>query len=437
MKRLMYKNSMKIFISATLSIILFSSMILPVSARIDTSTSGHLIKYVYLSDGITNDTTQWVTDYEGMNNANIVGKTFCYPYAIGMTDPGTFEDNFLNYQYQQYQGELAFTPGFSSGPVAWLDRGTGSPNKYPVSERVNTLLTRYVSVDEVANYIIDDMNSLGSSARILGKKSTNYNTNTQLASNEFMIAVRVTNQSRWNNGTWDYHVMRRMGNSGVWRHKPGQTNAVIQLSSGQTPSTVNWGLLEPIINSSTNMITGEKVNIPSYYDSDIIYMAVKDNFNVLRLTAKKASITMGVSSVYAAKGLTSTYNIEQPTIQPELAENKTVSNWSSSDTSVATVTTAGKITALKAGTAIITGKIDNATVNINVTVKNSTQTLGDANFDGAVTIKDSTAIQQYLSSNIQAVEMDYNMADVTKDGAVTIADATRIQEYLSGIISNL
>lgn len=357
-----------------------------------------------------------------------------------MTDSSTFESKYLYYYYAQHSGYLAFAPSFSKGVADRISVSSDPSVPYkPISQLSQKTGSEYVTVDTVANYVIDDMKALNSSARILGRKSTNYNTNTQLPSDEFMIAVRVSSQDRWNknHSDWNYHFMRRMGNTSVWRHKGGTANAVIQLASGQTPSTVSWSLIEPILNSAETTITGAKVQTASYYDSDIIYMAVKDNFKVYTLIAKKANVTMGISSAYAKHGVSSTYNIEQPTIQPELAQNKKVTSWSSSNTAVARVDSDGRVTSLKAGTAVITGNLEGIKVSINITVKASSGIRGDANFDGDVSITDCTHIQKYLVETIQPVEIDLDMADANRDGIVSITDSTHIQKYLAGVIPSL
>ena len=59
------------------------------------------------------------------------------------------------------------------------------------------------------------------------------------------------------------------------------------------------------------------------------------------------------------------------TVGPEDASDKTVT-WSSSDTSIATVDSTGKVKALKEGTAVISAKAGDKTATCSLTVSNST-----------------------------------------------------------------
>lgn len=63
-----------------------------------------------------------------------------------------------------------------------------------------------------------------------------------------------------------------------------------------------------------------------------------------------------------------------------------------------------------------------------LTIKRKPYLLGDANGDGAVTVKDVTMIQRYLA---EAAEVDPQAADVDGNGTVDIADATALQLYLA------
>lgn len=57
--------------------------------------------------------------------------------------------------------------------------------------------------------------------------------------------------------------------------------------------------------------------------------------------------------------------------------------------------------------------------------------LGDVDLDGIVSIKDSTAIQRYISnSSVNFTSEQFLAADINKDGIVNIKDATEIQRLL-------
>lgn len=57
--------------------------------------------------------------------------------------------------------------------------------------------------------------------------------------------------------------------------------------------------------------------------------------------------------------------------------------------------------------------------------------LGDANGDGAVDVRDVTAIQRHLSEYELLAGIFLEAADVNRDGRVSIEDATDLQEYLA------
>ncbi|MBR5255149.1 MAG: Ig domain-containing protein [Bacteroidales bacterium] len=77
------------------------------------------------------------------------------------------------------------------------------------------------------------------------------------------------------------------------------------------------------------------------------------------------SITLNKSSLELKAGETATLTA---TVKPDNATNKTVS-WSSSNSSVATVDAAGKVSAVAEGTATITAKAGDKTATCTVTVK--------------------------------------------------------------------
>lgn len=84
---------------------------------------------------------------------------------------------------------------------------------------------------------------------------------------------------------------------------------------------------------------------------------------------------------------------------------------------------------------ILTGIIAVSSITM-VSATSSTELIGDANNDGAVSIEDATTIQKYLASIIDLDEKSYICADTDGNGAVSIEDATTVQKYLAGIISD-
>lgn len=59
---------------------------------------------------------------------------------------------------------------------------------------------------------------------------------------------------------------------------------------------------------------------------------------------------------------------------------------------------------------------------------------GDVNFDGTVSILDTTVIQNYLAKAITLTDDQKEVADVNGDGVVTNADSLEIQKYLANMI---
>lgn len=59
--------------------------------------------------------------------------------------------------------------------------------------------------------------------------------------------------------------------------------------------------------------------------------------------------------------------------------------------------------------------------------------VGDANCDGKVNIKDATYVQKSLAKVVEASELSTQVSDVNQDGSVTIKDATAIQKQLANL----
>ena len=59
--------------------------------------------------------------------------------------------------------------------------------------------------------------------------------------------------------------------------------------------------------------------------------------------------------------------------------------------------------------------------------------LGDANMDGSVNIKDATQIQKYAAGLIFLSDVEYIAADVTGNGDVNVIDSTNIQKHGAGL----
>ncbi len=63
-----------------------------------------------------------------------------------------------------------------------------------------------------------------------------------------------------------------------------------------------------------------------------------------------------------------------------------------------------------------------------------TVVFGDANFDGAMNVKDATVIQKYAAKIITAERINAFAADLDSDGAITGMDTTLLQKYLVNLL---
>lgn len=102
-------------------------------------------------------------------------------------------------------------------------------------------------------------------------------------------------------------------------------------------------------------------------------------------------------------------------------------NWTSSNTSVAAVSSSGKVLAKKQGTATITARIDGTNLVDYCTVTVSQVLLGDVNDDGSVNIADVTSLIDLLLNGSSFYDA---AADMNQDGSVNIADVTALIDYL-------
>ncbi len=128
------------------------------------------------------------------------------------------------------------------------------------------------------------------------------------------------------------------------------------------------------------------------------------------------------------------------TITPSDATDKTII-WSSSDTKVATVDTAGKVTAIGEGSAVITAKAKDAggksaTCSIKV-VKQDSVVKGDLTGDGEVAMVDVVKVARAVGGYITLTPEEVAAADVTGDGEVAMGDVVKIARYVGGYIDSL
>lgn len=127
--------------------------------------------------------------------------------------------------------------------------------------------------------------------------------------------------------------------------------------------------------------------------------------------------------------------------------------YSSSDESVAQVSSKGVVKAVGEGYTVITinaagnNNYNSDTERIILFVSGTAnptepptkpeQIIGDVNDDGSVTVLDATMLQKYISGLVSLSNEQLALADTNGDGSVTVLDATGIQKYLAGLVTAL
>ena len=129
---------------------------------------------------------------------------------------------------------------------------------------------------------------------------------------------------------------------------------------------------------------GKNFTIYGYGGTEAEACALRNDFNFVQLQVVPTSVALNKTTLTLDTGKTSTL---KATVYPSNAANKKCT-WSSSNTSVATVDSNGKVTAKKAGTATITVKTSNGkTATCKVTVNlPAPQITGLANTTGGIKI---------------------------------------------------
>lgn len=275
------------------------------------------------------------------------------------------------------------------------------------------------------------------------------------------------------------------GTSGVCicgKQKPADTVAVTEVTLNKNMLTLEVGGTETLTatvapnNATDKAVTWEsdKTNIATVNDSGKV-TAIAEGTAVITVTAannKTAQCTVTVSAaVIPVTGVTLdktelTLEVDETemltaTVSPEDATDKTVS-WSSDKTNIVTVDNSGKITAVAAGTAVITAtavnnKTATCTVTVNAPITNA-QVLAalDANYKEAVgkscfpnSFKyDKTKVSNekwYVTTNEedQIVSVNYGFDHVTDDGngyyalaEVNFESPVNVKDLIEGKITN-
>lgn len=138
-----------------------------------------------------------------------------------------------------------------------------------------------------------------------------------------------------------------------------------------------------------------------------------------------SKITLTVESLNLRPGETSQLTA---TVEPTDAANKSVT-WTSSNTSVATVTADGVVTAVAGGTAVITVKAaDGSEISVTCSVTVVPYEVCDTNHDGNIDTQDVLAIYEYMQ---KADPSDINpLYDINHDGYVDTQDVLLIYEQM-------
>ena len=359
------------------------------------SKNPHLIKKVASIDG-TYDTHQWVTNYDDSTQSQF----YCYPYALGVT----------NY---------TLSPGETTASGIML----------------NTIRKKYIDVNTVADWVVQDVKNLGASARILTGADSRPNYPT--ASNQFLMALRVSPKSIYKTGdlhSYNYHFMRRIGSS-CWRYKAGTGGKVIQLQEGYTPETVTWDMITPA-DGNVNSYNYKQLDV-AFYSSDIIYILVTANSPIVinSSTAKKIPIqSVSFAKIQKSFGIGASYFI-YPEFTPENATCQDIYYSAPKVNGVRTVTfdqnIKQKMKTLEAGTAMVTGRntATNQVYQFNITVRDTL--LGDVDGNGVIELNDVTKLQNYMAGAAELTQKQMKAADVNSNGSITLQDVLMIQQYVA------
>lgn len=359
------------------------------------SKNPHLIKKLASIDG-TYDTHQWVTNYEDATQSQF----YCYPYALGVTNK-------------------TLSPGETTAAGIML----------------NTIRKKYIDVNTVADWVLQDVKNLGASARILTGADSRPNYPT--ASNQFLMALRVTPKSAYKTGdinSYNYHFMRRIGNS-CWRYKAGTGGKVIQLQEGYTPETVTWDLIAPA-DGNVSSYNYKQTDV-AYYTSDIVYILVTANSPIVinSNTAKYIPIqSVSFTNVKKSFGIGASYLI-YPEFTPANATYQDIYYSATKVNGVRVVTfdqsIKQKMKTLEAGTVTVTGRNTgtNQIYQFSITVRDTL--LGDVDGNGAIELKDVTLLQNYMAGAAILNDKQKDAADVNSNGSISLQDVLMIQKYIA------
>ena len=195
---------------------------------------------------------------------------------------------------------------------------------------------------------------------------------------------------------------------------------------------------------ATSMATGEKLETiiwdrrvsqfdgKSFYKEGNVYKYSPNNFCIKAFTSngKEADTNVPIESIHVNKDTMSLTEGESATLTATISPSNTTLDktvkWSSSNTAVASVDSAGKVTAKKAGTAVITATSSNGkSASCTVTVKQKDTYTGLRDVNGTLTYfangqadKTYTGFVSYAGNNYYVINgvVDTSYTNVTYDG---------------------
>jgi len=262
-------------------------------------------------------------------------------------------------------------------------------------------------------------------------------------------------------GTWYLYKYKNQGNEYTYEDIEYFTfnkdhSGVYVITNKETPitwqangNTIIWDNLIIEFNGTDLFV---KVNDDEY--GEIIMFFRKGSSLVTTTTttttATTTTTTTTTSSVIPTTTTTTTkrfeLNVQNITLyvgeQFTIKSNQAEVTYRSSNSDIATVgKTSGIITALCEGNAtIFATNVDGDTLMIKATVVNNTNTYGDANLDGKVTVADAVAILQYIANKdkYMLTEIGKKNADCYNVGdGITGSDALAIQKLDAKVITSL
>lgn len=226
------------------------------------------------------------------------------------------------------------------------------------------------------------------------------------------IDAKNTNTNTYN----DYLVAKlykKENNTGTYSYYCSAQSQILNLASNST-QTVEFAFTNLDYNE-TYYVTfyyynnGEQVRINS-----TATRKVESPYLVTSVTLNEHEKTLGVGDEFTLT----------PTVLPDTADNKTVT-WSSSDPAVASVNNEGLVTALSAGTAIITATTtdgSNLSDSCVVTViEVPTFMAGDVNNDGAINIGDYADVASYILEQ-DPQPFNFAAADLDENNEINVGD---------------